>query len=310
MIVYASQHDPHSACTSAQGMMMERVTRIDILHYFETQKEHLFVNQSAFHPFSFHQEYYLFSVDTDNRECQRFKRSPCNMCYQLLIPRHTRYGVHWSYRSRPPDVVAMSRVNNRVNRLDRFPYHLQRWKGRMSVAIMCEEKEVPLIASFLERHLHRSGIVFTVYVRKPITRENTPYYLLENRTRVALESGVFPHNFLRLLAIESISTTHYISIDGDIFLSSSLQSTIEQNAAVLTDYHNALVLQLFIPAKQTVTPDCLRRNNCSHMYCSFRFMMASWNQMPMTKETLTAMVSNGTMAMSTIPNQVLVSSPV
>ena len=148
--------------------------------------------------------------------------------------------------------------------MNRLPYHMKRWKGNMSVAIMCDESEMPLVASLLEDYINRSGIVFSFYVRKTITKLNTPYYLQEDGKRVYRDSGLFPISFLRLLAIECITTTHYLSIDGDVFISSSLRETIESTSNILKDYHNVLLLQLFIPERRSAD-DCFKGNNCSHM---------------------------------------------
>lgn len=148
--------------------------------------------------------------------------------------------------------------------MNRLPYHMKRWKGKMSVAILCEEEEVSLVASQLGEYINRSGLVFSFYVRKTITKLNTPYFLQEDKKKVYRENGIFPINFLRLLTIECITTTHYLSIDGDVFVSSSLQEAIEDASNILQDYHNVIVLQLFIADKREAA-GCYRRNNCSHM---------------------------------------------
>ena len=68
------------------------------------------------------------------------------------------------------------RVRGRLNRLDRLPYILQRWKGALSVAVLVHEGELDSLLDTIMPYSPLSRIVFTVYVMKNITDENIPFY--------------------------------------------------------------------------------------------------------------------------------------
>ena len=102
--------------------------------------------------------------------------------------------------------------------MDRFPLHLKRWKGPMSIAIQLEEDELEQMASTL-LSLSRRDIRFTLYIVKKITLSfKCTFQTMKNKTE-RLQS-CFVINELRNLAIETIRTTHYLLVDGDGLVSS------------------------------------------------------------------------------------------
>ena len=102
--------------------------------------------------------------------------------------------------------------------MDRFPLHLKRWKGPMSIAIQLEEDELEQMASTL-LSLSRRDIRFTLYIVKKRTLSiKCTIQTMKNKTE-RLQS-CFVINELRNLAIETIRTTHYLLVDGDGLVSS------------------------------------------------------------------------------------------
>lgn len=63
-------------------------------------------------------------------------------------------------------------------------------------------------------------IVFTVYI--PLTSKEPSYYVRGDGTKMVFNTTLYPVNLLRDLSIESIHTTHYLNIDADLFVSSSV----------------------------------------------------------------------------------------
>ena len=73
-------------------------------------------------------------------------------------------------------------------------------------------------------------------------------------------------NILRDMAIESIETTHYVAIDIDLFISSTLEDDIEKNRALLNDHHNILLIPLFEMTNTRSVLYCMWSNKCLHVY--------------------------------------------
>ena len=142
-------------------------------------------------------------------------------------------------------------------------YHIQRWKGPMSVACFIQLREftsfVRLISPFL-------GLPITFIVYVPLKPRSSSYFIENNGTRSVFSSLLYPVNLLRDLAIESIHTTHYMHIDADLFLSSwvdssySFSDTIEQsfqsNIEYLRNERDLLVLLYFKVARKDLVANC------------------------------------------------------
>ena len=108
-------------------------------------------------------------------------------------------------------------------------------------------------------------IVFTVCVTKTITKSTIPFYVLANRTHVNYPEGFYPINTLRDLAIESISTTHLLITDMDMFPSMGLESSINEYAEVLRDHHNMIVLTSFQYKKHPSLSQCYSEGVCEEL---------------------------------------------
>ena len=124
--------------------------------------------------------------------------------------------------------------------MNRLPFLLNRWKGAISLSILVKESEIELLADRVLEYAGLGRIVFTVYVTKTITSNTIPFYVQQNGTHLNYPNGFYPINTLRNLAIESISTTHLLIADTDVFPSMGLESSINEYAEVLSDHHNMI----------------------------------------------------------------------
>lgn len=104
-----------------------------------------------------------------------------------------------------------------ANRMDRFPLHLSRWKGDMSVAIRAFDNEIPDLLKILSS-ITRNNIRFTIQV---IDQSSSCTFIYYDKRRINY-SSCFEINLLRNLAIETIKTTHFILVDGDAIISSKI----------------------------------------------------------------------------------------
>ena len=112
-------------------------------------------------------------------------------------------------------------------------------------------------------------IVFTVYVVKTITN-TIPFYVQQNGSHLNYPNGFYPINTLRNLAIESISTTHLLVADMDMFPSMGLESSINEYAEVLRDHHNMIVLTSFQYKKHPSLDRCYSEGVCDEL-CVMKF---------------------------------------
>ena len=123
--------------------------------------------------------------------------------------------------------------------------------------------------SLADRVLEYAGlrrIVFTVYVTKTITNNNIPFYVQQNGVYLNYSDGFYPINTLRDLAIESISTTHLLVADTDVFPSMGMESSINEYAEVLRDHHNLIALTLFRYKKHPSLDQCYSEGVCDELY--------------------------------------------
>ena len=122
--------------------------------------------------------------------------------------------------------------------------------------------------SLADRVLEYAGlerIVFTVYVTKMITSNTIPFYVQQNGTHLNYPNGFYPINTLRNLAIESISTTHCLIADTDVFPSMGLESSINEYAEVLRDHHNMIALTLFRYNNHSSLSRCYSEGVCEDL---------------------------------------------
>lgn len=122
-----------------------------------------------------------------------------------------------------------------------------------------------LLADRVLEYAGLGRIVFTVYVTKTITSNTIPFYVQQNGTHLNYPNGFYPINTLRDLAIESISTTHLLVADMDVFPSMGLESSINEYAEVLRDHHNMIALTLFRYKKHPALNQCYSEGVCEEL---------------------------------------------
>ncbi len=184
-------------------------------------------------------------------------------------------------------------IIGRLNRLDRLPYILQRWKGALSVAVLVREGELDSLLDTITLYSPLSRIVFTVYVMKDITDENTPFYTLFNGTRLLYPNGFYPINTMRDLAIESISTTHCLIVDSDVFTSEGMESAINSFARELSNHRNIIVLTSFAYKKHPSLKSCYSQGDCKEAFSYRVLITCRWDNVPENRDVLSTSLNSG-----------------
>ena len=134
------------------------------------------------------------------------------------------------------------------------------------MAILAREKEIVFLADKLSRYITLSRVVLTIYVMKTITDQNTPYYVLRDGRHKKYYDGFYPVNTMRDLSIESITTTHCLVSDADMFPSDAMESSIDEYAEVLSNYRNILTIPLFDYSDGPSLRPCYRAGECGALY--------------------------------------------
>lgn len=138
------------------------------------------------------------------------------------------------------------------------------------MAILAREREIVLLADKLSRYITLSRVVFTIYIMKTITDQNTPYYVLQDGRHKKYYDGFYPVNTMRDLSIESITTTHCLVSDADMFPSDAMESGIYEYAEVLSNYRNILTIPLFDYSNNPSLWSCNRAGECGALYSFVR----------------------------------------
>ena len=239
------------------------------------------------------QQYYLFQLNTTSKRCQRFERQPC------------RYSWFHSFSDMPSSIYSDTTLTTQfsfvccvaltpsLTRLDRMPYLLKRWQGPISIAIFITESEVRKLATRIAPFLSSRRIVFSFYVQKTITLDNIPYYREGKWSVRQYSKGMYPLNLLRDLSIEAITTTHYLLIDVDVFLSSSLYTHLRDYSNVLRNPNAVLFLPLFAYRDDERLMKCYSTNDCKQLYVWRALLTGSWNAIPTDKLQLRIGVNRG-----------------
>lgn len=172
------------------------------------------------------------------------------------------------------------------------------------MALFVKEEEVNKLKGFLRSVQYERRLVITFYVRKRITPNSIPFYVKENTKRVKYPTGFYPINTLRDLSIESISTTHYVVIDSDTFVSTTLSEGIQANQRLLMNHKNAFLLPLFEYGILPQWDVCLTDNDCDELSCLFFVLRRRWRAVPRTKEDVVRMLREHRIQEKRIPYHV------
>ena len=149
--------------------------------------------------------------------------------------------------------------------MDRIPYLIKRWKRDISIAVFLEEKDISQLESAITKFTSLKRIVFSFYIRKAITPSNTPYYRKDKTNVKYFDNGLYPMNIMRDMAIETVETTHYLLLDIDTFISTTLEQDIESNKHFLNNHFNTLVFQIFQFSKAVNQTICRLSGDCGYL---------------------------------------------
>lgn len=154
-----------------------------------------------------------------------------------------------------------------MNRIDRIPYLLDRWSGPISICIVLSEQDVLNIDRIIDPFKNRS-ITFTFYIAKTSANgTHTASYIRDKDNGIIHQFSkmIYPVNLARNLAIESISTTHYLWIDCDFFISSTLYMDITSLSHIISKPDVILVLPTF-QVHTRILYKCRQYSNCKTLY--------------------------------------------
>ena len=130
-----------------------------------------------------------------------------------------------------------------------------RWNDSISIGVFATEDEVKDVAFDILTYKTDRSVVYTIYVQKRITNANTPYYL--NRDGVRYE-------YQEDLSIESVTTSHFMVIDADVFLSNTILSSIDRYKNMLNNHKNVMVIPLFQYTNTNYLQRCYRDGMCEY----------------------------------------------
>ena len=102
-----------------------------------------------------------------------------------------------------------------TNRLDRLPFHFERWSLPYSIVIQLTEDEFPSVLSTISRY-HHIDIRWSFYI---IPQDSSPCYSILLSGEKETHESCYDMNILRNIGIETIRTTHFLMIDGDGLIS-------------------------------------------------------------------------------------------
>lgn len=162
--------------------------------------------------------------------------------------------------------MTVKRMNDRLTRFDRLPYMFNRWNDSISIGVFATEDEVKDVAFDILTYKTDRSVVYTIYVQKRITNANIPYYLNRDGVRYEYQEGLYPVNLLRDLSIESVTTSHFMVIDADVFLSSTILSSIDRYKNMLNNHKNVMVIPLFQYTDTNYWQRCYRDGMCEYAY--------------------------------------------
>lgn len=205
--------------------------------------------------FSHCQVFYVVLYDSGKNMCSTFRREPCSI---------VRY-CHIVDLDKDFDDVTLITILT-LNRKDRLPYLMKRWKHRINMAIFLRERDIPEVKQLINDYSSYRRIKFILYIVKD--EVDTPYRSIYFDPVKPLYSNetIFPINVLRDLAIESIETTHFYVSDIDVFASDTLYDTILLHKDLLRMPRTVFILKSFLMSERTINhTDCYKTGNCSWM---------------------------------------------
>ena len=104
-----------------------------------------------------------------------------------------------------------------LQRMDRLPFHFDRWDGDYSIALQMKEEEMKKAAGMINR-ISKKNVRFSLYIIEAKKKVYRCTFRTMKQT-ISNFSSCFDINVLRNLAIETILTSHYLLTDGDAVIS-------------------------------------------------------------------------------------------
>ena len=191
-------------------------------------------------------------------------------------------------RSIPIDFTLISVLT--MNRVDRIPFLLQRWKHRICLSIFLTEKEIHKVEGIIKNFSRTKQITFILYILKEFP--NVPFKSIYYDSFGAdhYNQSIFPINLLRDFAIESIDTSHYVITDIDAFPSQTLYSSLKEHYKLLKNEKVVILIKTFrmIPSEASRNK-CLKKGDCLNMSTFRVWIKCRWEQVPYSKKELRAM---------------------
>lgn len=133
------------------------------------------------------------------------------------------------------------------------------------ISVFIKEREIDSLSHLVFQFISKPRVVYVIYVQKDITKDNIPYYTYPNGTVLHYPKGMYPLNVLRDLSIESITTTHFLLIDADVFLSRSMKKSIDGYRDLLCDHRSTVVMPLFDYLNHTNLGKCFDEGLCDEL---------------------------------------------
>ena len=161
-------------------------------------------------------------------------------------------------------VIILYIILFRINRFDRIPYLLERWRGVIILSVFLKEEEMKDIDYYINRY-GNSRITFVLYIAKFDEINNVyGYYIDYSSRKIQYQNPIYPLNLMRDLAIESIRTSHYLLIDIDFFISSSLYSNLLSSKSILQKEETIILLNTFVTNKEKLFT-CQKERSCEKL---------------------------------------------
>ena len=159
-----------------------------------------------------------------------------------------------------------------LNRQDRLPYLMKRWKHRILMSIMIKESEIPNVIKLIDDYKIYQRITYLLYIIKEKPSFQGKSIFFDSTGPTFSNETIFPINLLRDLAIESIETTHYFVSDIDVFSSETLYQSLMIHNETLRDPKAVLLLKSFLMNEARIDHQlCYREGRCNYMYCLWSF---------------------------------------
>lgn len=165
-----------------------------------------------------------------------------------------------------------------TDRMNRLPFHLDRWHEPMSIVIQCNENELSSISTYITS-ISRSNIRFTFYVIKNDTSDIRKCSFISRNMTTIYSEFCYPLNELRDLSIETIKTSHFLILDGDALITSmnrldiiikiaTLEINYKKFIPLISNEKEILLIPLFYYMVDSHIT-CREKGNCTQAYTIF-----------------------------------------